>query len=110
MERLLTERVGWTVGGTILVLVVLGRVKPVRGKRPMTRRAWEKIPGTRPRVTPQLQVEHLPVAIYRRPRWWERTLAALGGGLISIVVGTMLAFALGAGAIWAVSVLTSRLK
>lgn len=110
LERLLTEQVGWTVGVAVVVLVVLGRVKTVRGKRPFTRRAWEKLPGTRPRVTPRLEVEHLPVALYHRPSWWQRALALVGGSVLSIVMGAMLALALGVGAIWAVGVLTSRLK
>ena len=110
LQQALTERVGWTVGAAILVLVVVGRVKPVRGKRPLHRRAWEKLPGVRPRVVPPLVVEHQPTALYHRTSWWRRLLALIGGSLISIVMGAMLALVIGAGAIWAVSSLTSRLR
>lgn len=110
LERLLTEQVGWTVGVAVMVLVVLGRVKTVRGKRPLARRAWEKLPAVRPRVVPPLEVEHLPVALYRKPSWWQRVLALIGGSVLSVVMGAMLALAIGAGAVWAVGVLTSRLK
>jgi len=110
VERALTERVGWTVGVAVLVLVVLGRVKTVRGKRPVVRRLWEKLPFVRPRVVPRLEVEYLPTVLYRRPRLWQKAYAVVGSSALSVVMGAMVALAIGASAIWAVTTLTGRLK
>jgi hypothetical protein len=110
VERALTEQVGWTVGIAVAVLVVLGRVKTVRGKHPMWRRAWWKLPGVRPRVVPRLEVQHLPTPLYRRPPLWRKVMSAGAGAVISVVMGAMLALAIGASAVWAVTTLTGKLK
>jgi hypothetical protein len=110
VQQALTERVGWTVVVAVLVLVVLGRTKPVRGKRPLLRRGWEKLPGVRPRVAPRLEIQYQPTALYRRPGVVRRGVSLVGSGVISVVLGAVLALVVGASAVWAVTSLTGRLR
>lgn len=96
------------------LLVAIGLVKPVRANGGFARRAWELFPGIRPWMRPRVEVpvpvEHLPAQLYVRPPLWRRSVSLAAGIALSIVVGTLIAIAVGAGAVWFVSTLTGRLK
>jgi hypothetical protein len=109
LERALTERVGWTIGVAILVLVVIGRVGPVRARVSRIRR-MERDGGGARSSGHRLVVEYEPVALYRRPRWWHRAFALGATGVVSVVVGAIVALVVGATAVWAVTWLTSQLR
>jgi len=114
LKELLTVRAGWTLGVAVALVVAIGLVKPVRANGGFAQRAWEMFPGLRPWLRPRIEipvpVEHLPVELYTRPPLWRRGLALLLGIVLSIVVGTLIAIAVGAGAVWFVSSLIGRLK
>ncbi len=57
-----------------------------------------------------LQVEHLPVPLYRRTPLYRRIWAVISGSVLSLVLGALLALLIGAGAIYFVTTLTGLLK
>jgi hypothetical protein len=98
----LINRAAWFGIGAVLLLVVLGRVKPAKNRRITVR-------GLRP-VPRDLVVEQTEVPLYRRPPVWQRLLSFLGLGALSTVMGALLAIGLSLLAIFVVTTLTSLLK
>jgi hypothetical protein len=97
-----TSRAAWFGVGAILLLVLLGRVKPAK-RRQLTVRGLREVPR-------DLAVEQLPTKLYRRPPVWQRILAFVGLGSMSTVMGALIAIAVSLVAIWLVTTLTSLLK
>lgn len=114
LEQILTVRSGWTVAVAIALLIAIGLVKPVRATGTFTRRAWEKFPGLRPWLHPQIETpretERLPVPLYARPTLLRRMVSLTAGAALSVLLAALAALVLAAGSIWFISTLTGRLK
>jgi hypothetical protein len=100
---------GWTVGVAIAVLILIGRVKPVRGGPSLTQRVRQNVSGD-PSVEPMLELERLPDQLEAPRPWWRRGLAGLATAALAVALGAVVAFSIGLGAVWLVSNLAGRLK
>lgn len=110
LERLLTARAGWTVAVAVAVLILLGRVKPVRAGRSFTRQVVEKLGILPTRPEPLSGTHRLAVAHYRPPSLLRRASSTVGIGVMSVVVGVLVALVVGGSAIWLFTSLSGRLK
>jgi hypothetical protein len=57
-----------------------------------------------------MEVQRMPVPIYRAPRWWERFIALTGLTVITAVFGAAAAIAIAGFVAWGVSTMTGLLK
>lgn len=98
----LTLRAALVAAASVLLLVVVGHWRPVRRHWWRSRRARPPVPAT--------QVVRMPIAEYRSARWWERFAAITGLGVVSAVMGAIVATLVAALLIYVVTTLTSLLK
>ncbi len=98
----LTLRAALVAAASVLLLVVAGHWRPVR-------RHWWRSRRRRPPVV-ATQVVRLPIVDYRPARWWERFAAVTGLGVVSAVVGAIVATVVAAFLIYVVTTLTSLLQ
>lgn len=114
LHTLLVDHPAWTIGFSLVALILLGRAKPVRAMGRFAPRVWENFPGLRPWLTPRPQavhpVEHRPVSLYRGPGPVRRFAALVSTAALGIVIGVVAAVLLSALAIWLVGSVTGRLK
>ena len=85
-----------------MLLMLAGRWRPI-GSR------WWRSRRKRPAVA-AMNVVRLPVADYRAPRWWERLAAVTGLGVITAVLGAIVATLIAVFLIFSVTTLTGLLK
>jgi hypothetical protein len=57
-----------------------------------------------------MEIQRMPVPIYRAPRWWERFIALTGLTVITAVFGAAAAIALAGFLVWVLTTLTGLLK
>jgi hypothetical protein len=57
-----------------------------------------------------MEVQRMPVPLYRAPRWWERFAALTGLTVITAVLGAALAVGIAAAIVYAMTTMTGLLK
>lgn len=99
-----TTTAGWIVGLAVLALVATGWRKPARATADPSRALIPR------RERHGVAIEEHPTERYRRPSLLVRVRAALSTGVLSIIIGAVVATLASYGAAWLVIRLTDMLR